>query len=213
MIWASIPPSVSRSTSSSPWWRACSRCGRTESGAPRVAADDPLLPPAQLVELRDVNQITRAPRGELHRAEVGERADASPRVPPEVDEERVLLEPLVWGHGWHPVQDLDIAVARVELERDRSAHRRSGERAVDRMLSTEIVERLGEPLEVVCACLRDEVEVSGGAYDTVRGDGDPSDDHIGDLAGVEGGDDLFRRERRVCHRGRARRGRSAGRRG
>src|SRR4051794_39152190 len=204
MIWASIPPSVSRSTSCSRSWRACSRCGRTESGAPRVGADDPLLPPAQLVELCDVNQITRAPRGELHRAEVGERTDASPAVPPEVDEERVLLEPLVWGHGWDPVQDLDIAVARVELERDR---------ALDRMLSTEIGERLGEPLEVLCARLRDEVEVGGGAYDTVRGDSDPSDDHIGDLARVEGGDDLFRSERRVCHRGRARLVRNAGRRG
>jgi hypothetical protein len=127
----------------------------------------------QLVELGDVDEIAGPPGRQLHGTQISERADRRQAVLPEVDEDRVLSQLLVWRNGRHRVQDLHIAVARVELERDRARERRARERTVDGVLGTEMGERSGKPFEILEAGLRHDIQVGRRAHNAMRGDSMP----------------------------------------
>src|SRR3954451_16208740 len=94
--------------------------------------------PVQFVELGDIDEIARAPRCDLRRAQVRERAHGCDRSIAEVYRECARAQLTVGRHRWHPVEHLNVAVPRAELERHRAGERGAGEHAVDGMLGAKL---------------------------------------------------------------------------
>jgi hypothetical protein len=122
------------------------------------------------VELCDVDCVSRAVTGALHLQKVRERADGRVDARCDLNRHGIAVQIVEGGSTGHPVQDVDFARAGVQLHADRTGESVAAQLVVNRMLSAEPSERIGEASHVPYLRVRNEVRVASRANDAVRAD-------------------------------------------